>query len=437
MTHPGCVHQQPWRLGHRPALDGIRGAAVVIVIADHAGFLPEPDGGIGVTLFFVLSGFLITRVIVEARERQTWSMAGFVANRFVRLFPALALMVAVVSGILLARGFAVRDVAARAVPALGYLQNMAPRLSFPVFGHTWSLGVEEQFYLLWPLAVPWVTRRARPLAFLALVIAGSVAVEILLPRDWLPMHAYALLSGCALALRRPGPAHRWMFPVGVLALAASMALGPTFTQLYVYGPMIATPGAVLRLTGTTYGRAAAIPPIVLAVIVAVASTLVVEEPLRRAWRRRLPEPAPARKIVARPLDPGRRVCAARRCRMRQTEQPAEPDPPSPVAGVAISFEAGTALITLTGEVDLAIGEALWFAAEEAIVRTLPVRVDLSGVTFLDSAGVGFLARLVRAGSEAGWRPTVIGPRRAVLETLTISGIVPALEVHQVETRTPT
>lgn len=123
--------------------------------------------------------------------------------------------------------------------------------------------------------------------------------------------------------------------------------------------------------------------------------------------------------------------------MRQTEQPAEPDPPSPVAGVAISFEAGTALITLTGEVDLAIGEALWFAAEEAIVRTLPVRVDLSGVTFLDSAGVGFLARLVRAGSEAGWRPTVIGPRRAVLETLTISGIVPALEVHQVETRTPT
>ena len=339
MTHPGCVHQQPWRLGHRPALDGIRGAAVVIVIADHAGFLPEPDGGIGVTLFFVLSGFLITRVIVEARERQTWSMAGFVANRFVRLFPALALMVAVVSGILLARGFAVRDVAARAVPALGYLQNMAPRLSFPVFGHTWSLGVEEQFYLLWPLAVPWVTRRARPLAFLALVIAGSVAVEILLPRDWLPMHAYALLSGCALALRRPGPAHRWMFPVGVLALAASMALGPTFTQLYVYGPMIATPGAVLivmgalpgsrlleapplrlmgrfsyaaylwhvpllRLTGTTYGRAAAIPPIVLAVIVAVASTLVVEEPLRRAWRRRLPEPAPARKIVARPLDPG-------------------------------------------------------------------------------------------------------------------------------------
>jgi peptidoglycan/LPS O-acetylase OafA/YrhL len=320
--------QVRWRLGHRPALDGIRGAAVVIVIADHAGFLPEPDGGIGVTLFFVLSGFLITRVIVEARDSRTWSMAGFVANRFVRLFPALALMVAVVSGILLARGLPVREVTARAVPALTYVQNMAPRMSYPVFGHTWSLGVEEQFYLLWPLAVPWIIRRARPQVFLALVIAGSVAVEILFPRDWLPMHAYALLAGCALALRRPGQASRWMFPVGAVALAGAMALGPTFAQIYVFGPMIATPGAVLmvagalpgnrlleaaplrltgrisyaaylwhvpllRLTGTTYARAAAIPPIALAVAIAIASTLIIEEPLRRAWRSRH-SPVPAK-----------------------------------------------------------------------------------------------------------------------------------------------
>jgi peptidoglycan/LPS O-acetylase OafA/YrhL len=164
-------------------------------------------------------------------------------------------------------------------------------------------------------------RRARRQAFLALVIAGSVVVEILFPRDWLPMHAYALLAGCALALRRPGPAHRWMFPAGALALVVSMALGPTFTQLYVYGPMLATPGAVLmvagalpgnrflegaplrltgrisyaaylwhvpllRLTGTTYAGVAAIPTITLAVIVAAGSTLIIEEPVRRAWRLR-------------------------------------------------------------------------------------------------------------------------------------------------------
>src|SRR6476661_5191671 len=93
-----------WRVGHRPALDGLRGVAVLLVVADHAGFLPELSGGIGVTVFFVLSGFLITRVIVEAREGGSWSMPRFMANRFVRLFPALALMVVVVSTILLARG---------------------------------------------------------------------------------------------------------------------------------------------------------------------------------------------------------------------------------------------------------------------------------------------------------------------------------------------
>ena len=96
--------QTRWTLGHRPALDGLRGVAVLIVVADHAGFLPEPAGGIGVVLFFALSGFLITRVIVEARDSGTWTMAGFVANRFFRLFPALAVMVLTVSAILLARG---------------------------------------------------------------------------------------------------------------------------------------------------------------------------------------------------------------------------------------------------------------------------------------------------------------------------------------------
>ncbi|MEP6816236.1 MAG: acyltransferase, partial [Marmoricola sp.] len=172
----------------------------MIVLADHTGFLREPAGGIGVTVFFVLSGFLITRVIVETRENGSWSMAGFVGNRFVRLLPALVLMVAVVSAILLVRGIPVGRVAVRALPALVYVQNMAPTLRFPVFGHTWSLGVEEQFYLLWPLALPWVLRRGRPLVVLAVAVAVSAAVEITLPRDWLPMHAYALLAGCALAL---------------------------------------------------------------------------------------------------------------------------------------------------------------------------------------------------------------------------------------------
>jgi peptidoglycan/LPS O-acetylase OafA/YrhL len=312
--------QAQWRLGHRPALDGLRGVAVLTVLADHSGFLPEPAGGIGVALFFVLSGFLITRVVVEGRDNGTWSMGGFVANRFVRLFPALLLMVVVVSTILLTRGYSLAGVAARAAPALGYVQNMTTVLSFPVFGHTWSLGVEEQFYLLWPLVLPWFVARTRLWPCLALAIAGSVAVEISFPRDWLPMHAYALIAGCALALLGPPSPRRWLLPAGALGFVAAVAVAPSFSQIYVYGPMAATSAAVLlvagafhgnrwlelpvlrfsgrisyalylwhvpllRLTGTTYAGSVAILPLVAAVVAASGSTLLLEEPVRRAWRR--------------------------------------------------------------------------------------------------------------------------------------------------------
>ena len=213
------------------------------------------------------------------------------------------------------------EAADRAVPALTYVQNMVPPTSFSVFGHTWSLGVEEQFYLLWPLALPWVLRLPRPLTVLAALIAASVTIEIVVPADWLPMHAYALLSGCALALGGAPSPRRWLLPVGTLWLAGALAVAPHVSQIYVYGPLLATPAAVLlvagagtpsrvlepaplrfvgrisyalylwhvpllRLSGTTYAGLPALPWIALAGVLAIISTLLVEEPLRRAWRTR-------------------------------------------------------------------------------------------------------------------------------------------------------
>lgn len=114
--------------------------------------------------------------------------------------------------------------------------------------------------------------------------------------------------------------------------------------------------------------------------------------------------------------------------MAQLEDVPDSDPLPPAAEVSISFEARSALIHLSGEVDLTLREGLEFAAQEAILRTVPVTVDLSSVTFMDSAGVAFLAALVRAGAGSGWRLAIIGPSQLILDTLTVSGLLPVLDV---------
>jgi peptidoglycan/LPS O-acetylase OafA/YrhL len=150
------------RLGYRPALDGLRGLAVALVLSIH--FFGWPPGGfLGVDLFFVLSGFLITVLLVEE-----WGLTGgvslsrFYRRRFLRLFPALAALVVVHLLYLVVRpligeqtGFGSvgldRFVGALAGPF--YLQNIALAFDLPLrseLGHLWSLALEEQFYLLWP-----------------------------------------------------------------------------------------------------------------------------------------------------------------------------------------------------------------------------------------------------------------------------------------------
>ena len=140
-----------WRLGHRPALDGLRGLAVALVLLDHSAVLPDPVGAFGVTVFFVLSGFLITRVIVEAREAGTWSYRRFLGNRAARLLPALVVVVVVTTAVTREYG--------QALAALLYVQDFAHFwYDGGLLDHTWSLAVEEQFYLLWPFLLPAVAR---------------------------------------------------------------------------------------------------------------------------------------------------------------------------------------------------------------------------------------------------------------------------------------
>jgi peptidoglycan/LPS O-acetylase OafA/YrhL len=144
---------RPFR--YNPSLDGLRAFAVAAVVAEHAGF--GVAGFYGVTVFFVISGYLITALLLAERERTGGiDLRGFYRRRWARLMPALGAVVAVSTGWLLAAGVPVSRWAAGLLGATTYttdLLEVTPAQSHisNTFEWSWSLAIEEQFYLLWPL----------------------------------------------------------------------------------------------------------------------------------------------------------------------------------------------------------------------------------------------------------------------------------------------
>jgi peptidoglycan/LPS O-acetylase OafA/YrhL len=203
---------EPWRLGHRPGLDGLRGVAVLLVVVCHLidDRWHNPLGGIGVTVFFTLSGFLITALLLEEADRTgRVSLARFYARRARRLLPALLVMVAVVTAFQTATGMVPLGLV---VPVIAYVGNWwaAAGTYLGLLSHTWSLSIEEQFYLLWPLALLLVRRwRYGPATIVLAGIAASMALRFALWNDGAgyarvyagsDTRADALLIGCLLAL---------------------------------------------------------------------------------------------------------------------------------------------------------------------------------------------------------------------------------------------
>jgi peptidoglycan/LPS O-acetylase OafA/YrhL len=167
-----------------PALDGMRGVAVLLVIAYHGERSLAPRGGaIGVTMFFTLSGFLITTLLLRERAKTGHIGLGrFYWRRALRLLPALVTLVAVTSAYALVTDTFERTVEA-ALPVLLYVGNWVRTLKdtegLGLLEHTWSLSVEEQFYLVWPLAVlaaaALVPKVRQAEAVLVLAVGGSLA----------------------------------------------------------------------------------------------------------------------------------------------------------------------------------------------------------------------------------------------------------------------
>ena len=183
---------------YRPDIDGLRAVAILSVLAFHAFPGRVPGGFVGVDIFFVISGFLITSIITNEMEAKTFSFATFYARRARRIFPALTVVLAalLVAGwfLLLADEYAA--VGKHTAAGAGFISNIALFLEAGYFDasakfkpllHLWSLGIEEQFYLIWPalLLVGAPSRRWR-------WIAGALAATSLAYCFWLtPRNGYA------------------------------------------------------------------------------------------------------------------------------------------------------------------------------------------------------------------------------------------------------
>ncbi|MCH6470020.1 acyltransferase family protein [Sinomonas terrae] len=234
-------------LAHIPALDGLRAVAIVLVVVHH-GLMPVPFGGaVGVDVFFVLSGYLITTILIREHARTgVISLGRFYLRRLVRLYPPLLLMLAIVF-VPVALTTSWKSAAGGSAFALFYLMPIGLESGFQTasaYAHAWSLGVEEWFYFLWPaLLLFLVELRLRIVITTGLagaLIVSAALVNISTGHSSYILRAYGLLGGCllALVLERGWRPPRWSGAVGLVALIA-VVLGSTFTRLTTSGVVLA------------------------------------------------------------------------------------------------------------------------------------------------------------------------------------------------------
>lgn len=235
----------------RPDIEGLRALAIVPVVVFHAWPSVLPGGFVGVDIFFVISGYLITTLLLQRLESGTYSIASFYAARIRRIFPALFVMLALVTPacLLLLEPQPLREFA-RLLGATGlFVSNLELYRTTGYFEgaaelkplvHTWSLAVEEQYYIVFPLLLALLWRTARRQVGLVLLVAGVVSLAYSL---WLmshdaelafyaaPARTFELMIGSGLAwwmANRAEPAVRVAWLDGLLggaALAALVAAG--------------------------------------------------------------------------------------------------------------------------------------------------------------------------------------------------------------------
>jgi len=286
----------------RGDIDGLRAIAIVLVVAYHAGIGVFRGGFVGVDVFFVISGFLISRNLLrEADSEERIGLTTFWARRIRRLVPALALVIGVtlIAGYLILPLYQLNTFGQQGAAATLYVSNMyfavqardyfAADISGSPFLHTWSLGVEEQFYVVWPLVfaaacawgsrfLPGVASRSRRRVLVtafSVTLVASFALNVVLARDgssWaffgLPARAWEFaVAGLLAALPVPAflrsvPARTIAAVVGLVVLAGttvSVSDAMAYPGFWALLPVSAT--VLLILAGETWGGTAAPTPV--------------------------------------------------------------------------------------------------------------------------------------------------------------------------------
>lgn len=287
-------------MNYRPEIDGLRALAVVSVILFHADFAMFSGGFVGVDIFFVISGYLITSIIISDLSQQKFSIVRFYERRARRILPALFLVIAVSTAvawtIMVPTQF--KAFAQSVVSVVLFSSNIffwlksgyfdAPALETPLL-HTWTLSVEEQFYIVFPLVllVLWPLRKAVVLIGIIALGLVSFALAEWGSRVWgmaafylLPFRAWELMAGaaCAVLLRYRPPRQKDLPSVAGLAMLvlAVFAFEETtrFPSVFTLLPVVGTCLLVVYCGGNArLGRLLASRPLVAVGLVSYSAYL--------------------------------------------------------------------------------------------------------------------------------------------------------------------
>ncbi|MFM7347934.1 MAG: acyltransferase family protein [Erythrobacter sp.] len=260
-------------MDYRRDIDGLRAVAVFPVVLYHAGVPGFPGGFVGVDVFFVISGYLITAILAREIAEGRFSLAGFYERRARRILPPLAVVLAATllvgwhllmpeELLRLGRATFATVLFASNVSAARSLDYFAPAAEFEPLLHTWSLAVEEQFYLIFPLllmGLAWAGWSRRALAVVAGLSALSLAAAAALI-DARPLWVFYLIvfrvwelgAGAMLALTRPAPPHARLLReglglAGLLAILAPVALYSAATPFPGFAALPPVLGATLLI----------------------------------------------------------------------------------------------------------------------------------------------------------------------------------------------